>query len=212
VRCSDVSSAEGLRYDHSSSGSPCGDDRCRTPNLVVIKVRVLPSRVEGADDGFVSSDQRRKRRRVVDVAGLRCETVACFNLSGFGTIAVTTCPRSSASLSNAEPTKPVAPNRATFFIPSSSRPHRCRGPRPSERGAEWRHGGRICGETCLELWMREGGSVNRHSAQRRRGNCGRGSSGADRGMFVREWMARAAAFTFQASANGRRRGGDENGC
>src|SRR5260370_27900265 len=34
-----------------------GDDGCCSSNLVVIKVRVLPSRIEGADNCFVSSDQ-----------------------------------------------------------------------------------------------------------------------------------------------------------
>src|SRR5690242_18857893 len=57
-----------------------GDDGCCSPDLVVIKVRVLPPRIEGADNGFVSPDQRRKRSRVVNVAGLRCETLAFFKL------------------------------------------------------------------------------------------------------------------------------------
>src|ERR1700730_17987701 len=37
-----------------------GDDGCCSSNLVVIKVRVLPSSIEGADNCFVSSDHRRK--------------------------------------------------------------------------------------------------------------------------------------------------------
>src|SRR6266478_1179680 len=57
-----------------------GDDGCCSSNLVVIKVRVLPSRTEGADNCFVSSDQRRKRSRVVNVASLRGETLAFFKL------------------------------------------------------------------------------------------------------------------------------------
>src|SRR6202030_1415656 len=55
-----------------------GDDGCCSSNLVVIKVRVLPSRIEGADNCFVSSDQRRKRSRIVDVVSLRGETLAFF--------------------------------------------------------------------------------------------------------------------------------------
>src|SRR5258705_222028 len=57
-----------------------GDDGCCSSKLVVIKVRVLPSRIEGADNCFVSSDQRRKRSRVVNVASLRGETRAFFKL------------------------------------------------------------------------------------------------------------------------------------
>src|SRR6202040_4102673 len=57
-----------------------GDDGYCSSNLVVIKVRVLPSRIEGADNCFVSSDQRRKRSRVVNVASLSGETLAFFKL------------------------------------------------------------------------------------------------------------------------------------
>src|SRR6266481_4407962 len=57
-----------------------GDDGCCSSNLVVIKVRVLPSRIEGDDNCFVSSDQCRNRGRVVNVASLRGETLAFFKL------------------------------------------------------------------------------------------------------------------------------------
>src|ERR1700736_4368728 len=55
-----------------------GDDGYCSSNLVVIKVRVLPSRIEGADNGFVSSDQCRNRGHIVNVASLRGETLAFF--------------------------------------------------------------------------------------------------------------------------------------
>src|ERR1700758_3287708 len=87
------------------------------------------------------------------------------SFSGSGTIAVTTCPRSSASLSNAEPTKPVAPSRATFISSSSPSVAAALGHADAwhcdllKQVRDGDHGGRIRGEAGPELWMREGGAV-----------------------------------------------------